>query len=72
MDKYITPTELREIADFCDSLIPLWEMLTKPVKRELSVDSTESPNLDVYDSNGDMLGTISWADSGPAFYPVIK
>lgn len=70
MDNYLTPTELRAIADFTESLQPVWEALTNGPKNGISLDSEDLfPNILVYDSNGDNLGRIAWGESGPSFYP---
>lgn len=66
-ENYMTPEELRAVAGFCESLNPLWDALTNGPKGGVSVD-TDSVELNVYDSDGETLGRITWADSGPAFY----
>lgn len=68
-DNYITPDELREIADYCEALRPLWDALVSRPKGGVSVEHAEAPRLTVFDSNGDTLGFISWAEDGAAFYP---
>lgn len=68
-DNWITPKELRGIADYCDSLSSLWDALTNGPKGGVSVDSETTPRLKVHDSNGEQLGIITWGDSGAAFYP---
>lgn len=65
---YMTPEELRAVADYCDALQPIWDALTGPSKDGVSVD-TGAVELSVYGSNGELLGRITWADAGPAFYP---
>jgi hypothetical protein len=72
MENYITPKELRAIADYCETLTPLWEALTTGPKGGVSVDHEDAPFLEVHDANGEFLGTISWADSGAAFYPKVS
>lgn len=67
-DNYLTPDELRGIADYCESLRPLWDSLTSGAKEGITVEADEV-ELVVYDSNGDKVGRITWCDSGPAFYP---
>lgn len=69
MENYITPTEMREIAEFCDSLQPLWESLTS-VRNGISFESpSDFDGFAVFDSNGEMLGMVTWAEDGAAFYP---
>lgn len=65
---WMSAVELRAIADFCERLDPLWDALTSGPSEVVTVDS-EGIELSVYDSNGDRLGKITWADGGPAFYP---
>lgn len=67
-DNYMFPEELRAVADYCDALQSLWGALTGPSKGGVWVD-TGAVELSVYDSNGEMLGRITWADAGAAFYP---
>lgn len=68
MDNYITPKELREIAEFCELLDAVWNRLTN-VNKSVSFEAPEGIEHLVHDSNGDLLGTINWADCGAAFYP---
>lgn len=64
---WMSADELRAVADYCESLQPLWEALTSGPRGGISVD-IDSVELRVYDANGDELGYISWGDNGPAFY----
>lgn len=69
MGNYITAEELRSIADGCDALQPLWELLTEgPLGGVLFETGFESPHISCGDGNGEDLGYISWGDAGPAFY----
>lgn len=71
MEKYITPQELRAIADYCDALQPLWDALvncpTFGVHMEPAQENTFA--FEVFDGNGDLLGNITWGEDGPAFFP---
>lgn len=69
MDNYMTADELRAVADYCESLQPLWDALTSGPTSGVSID-TEHIEVNVYDANGEKLGVVMWCDSGPAFYPV--
>lgn len=69
-DEYITPAGLREIAEACETLEPLWELLTggtgiKNVEFDLG---NTAPYIYCYGSGGHTLGYISWGEDGPAFY----
>lgn len=66
-ENWVAPAELRAIADYCETLDPLWDALTSGPNGGITIDS-EGVELSVYDSNGDRLGKITWGDSGPAFY----
>jgi hypothetical protein len=66
-DKYLLPSELRAIADYCDSLNPLWDALTSGQRDGVSIESDHFELL-VYDSNGEHMGYITWSDGGPAFF----
>lgn len=66
-ENWMSPDELRAIADYCESLNPLWEALTSGPKGGITIDS-EGVELAVYDANGDRLGKITWGDDGAAFY----
>jgi len=68
MENYITSEELRAIANYCETLRPLWDALVNAPREGISIEC-DAVSLDVYDSNGEKLGIITWADSGPAFYP---
>lgn len=69
MDNYMTPTELREVANYCEALQPLWDALTNGPMNGIRVEDLHGIRLSVYDSNGETLGRITWADGGPAFFP---
>jgi UDP:flavonoid glycosyltransferase YjiC (YdhE family) len=63
------PAELHGIAKACETLQPLWELLTEGPINDISfTDESQTTRLDCYDSNGDMVGFISWSEAGPAFY----
>ena len=66
-ENWMSPDELRAIADSCESLTPLWDALTSGPKGGVTIDS-EGIELGVYDANGDRLGKITWGDGGAAFY----
>jgi hypothetical protein len=68
-ENWMTSDELRSIADHCDALQPIWDLLTSNAGATGGV-AVESEGLDfwVYDSNGDKLGKISWGDSGAVFF----
>lgn len=70
-ENYITPAELRRIADLCESIDPLWEVLTAGPVNGVSVETEEhnSIGFSVYDANGETLGRIAWGDEKGAFYP---
>jgi hypothetical protein len=65
----MTSDELRSIADICDALQPVWDLLTSNAGATggVAIESLEL-EFDVYDSNGDKLGAITWGDSGAVFY----
>lgn len=66
MENWISPDELRRIADIASSCDALWEALI--TTKHVGVNCDEF-SFTVYDSNGSRLGYIRWADSGAAFYP---
>lgn len=63
---WMTPEELRAVADYCEVLSPLWEGSNEP---GAVLVETSAMELDVYDSNGSKLGTIAPSVEGAAFYP---
>ncbi len=65
---YMTPQELRGIAELCDAMNPLWDALTSGPKGGVTLDAEEI-RISVYDGNGDRLGALNWGDGGPAFFP---
>lgn len=67
-ENYMTPAVLRGLAECCEALDPLWNVLTGSPRGGVSVEAVEL-NLNVFDSNGEQLGRIDWADGGAAFYP---
>jgi hypothetical protein len=68
MPNYITPTELRAIADGCEALQPLWDLLTGGPKDGVAFEDFGSPKVYCYDANGETLGYISWGDEAAVFY----
>lgn len=66
-ENYLTPAELRRIADMCEAFTPVWEILT--TTDTVSAEMLDGVETTLYDSNGDTLGYINWADNGAAFYP---
>lgn len=71
-ENWMTPEELRGVADICDSFAPLWDVLTSGPKGGVTVESETSPELEVFDANGEVLGRITWAEEGAAFYPKVE
>lgn len=67
-ERFLTPTELRNIADACETLQPLWELLTAGPSDIYFTDEAWTTSIDCYDSKGDKIGYISWGESGPVFY----
>ena len=68
LGNYMAPEELRAVAYYCDTLVPLWEAITERPKASVSIDVDEI-KITVYDANGETLGFIAWSEAGPAFYP---
>ena len=66
-ENWLSPNELRAIADYCETLNPLWDALTSVSRSGISID-TDAVELNVYDANGDKVGRITWGDGGPAFF----
>lgn len=72
VDNYLTPEELRALASACESLIPLWNLLTNgPVAGIVFDEDGGAPSINCYGEggDGDLLGVISWGGNGPVFYP---
>lgn len=68
MANYITPSELRSIADTCDSFDKVWDLLTGNPVGGVSFEMQGSLELDCYDANGEILGRIDWGDEKAVFY----
>lgn len=68
---YISPKQLREIADACDALQPLWDLLTAGGGRSNDIEydmGNDFPHIMCYGYGGENLGYISWGEDGPTFY----
>jgi len=71
MENYLTPDELRRIAELCESLDPLWDVPTAGPVAGLSVDlgTDDHIGFNVYDESGTYLGRVSFGEEKGAFYP---
>lgn len=67
-DRYLLPSELRALADLCESLSPVWDKVTVGDTAGIETEFSESFGLRVSNAEGEDIGFISWADDGAALY----
>ena len=67
-DKYIVAEELDDIRKALEATQHLWDLMTASFG-SLSFESSNF-ELQVFDGS-ELLGKITWSESGPAFYPVV-
>lgn len=64
MGNYITPSDMEQISKVCKALDEIYEQISS-ANGELNFDSYfDVGPFKVYDSNGDVIGTIGYTDSG--------
>lgn len=66
---YVNDTEAVSIASALRTLKPVWDLITQASADVVSFEVDSALVINVYDSNGESLGCISFGEDGFGWFP---